>query len=205
MDILDPQYRVRIPQLLRLERFAENLDQRCVIGIVIGIAAPVGHRAVQLISAVRAEMQNAFSASNNRDSSRGSCRPRPRRRMLAPFARQRRSSRPGSTRSRCRKRRASRTRCHCNRVSHFAILGDVKRNRPLVAGSVDHGDGAQARCCRQTARPRRKTRHGCHGAACRSAARHRRGRVAGRGIRGVRRIWSMRRRVDGRRAIKREV
>ena len=30
MDILDPQYRVRIPELLRLERFAENLDQRRV-------------------------------------------------------------------------------------------------------------------------------------------------------------------------------
>ena len=37
LDVLDAQHRIRIPQLLRLERLAEDVDQRRRVGIVRGI------------------------------------------------------------------------------------------------------------------------------------------------------------------------
>ena len=58
MDVLDPQHRVGIPELVRLERFAEYFDQRLLVGMIEGVAVPVGHRAVEPDFAVRAEMQN---------------------------------------------------------------------------------------------------------------------------------------------------
>ena len=41
MDVLDAQHRIGIPQLLGLERLAENFDQRGLVGIIEGIAVPV--------------------------------------------------------------------------------------------------------------------------------------------------------------------
>ncbi len=140
MDILDPQYRVRIPQLLRLERFAENLDQRRVIGIVIGIAAPVGHRAVQLDLAVRAEMQN-LSQPRIIGVGRAVHVAPGRGAHVAPLARQPGPAALGRRDHAVESAERVEHAVIAIEFSHFAILGDVKRNRPLVAGAVDDGDG----------------------------------------------------------------
>ena len=58
MDVLDAQHRIRIPELVRPERFAEDLGQRLLVGMIEGVAVPVGHRAVEPDFAVAAEMQH---------------------------------------------------------------------------------------------------------------------------------------------------
>ena len=60
MDVFDPQHGVGIPELIGLQRLAENLDQRRMVGIFEGIAVPIGHRAIEPDLAVCAEMQNVF-------------------------------------------------------------------------------------------------------------------------------------------------
>ena len=115
MDVLDAQHRIGIPELVRLERLAEDVDQRRLVGMIERVAIPVGHRAIEPDFAVGAEMQNVLRAAHNRDCWRGSCRPRRRRPCSGPRWKAR-SSRPASTKSRCRTRRVNRTCCRCNRA-----------------------------------------------------------------------------------------
>ena len=58
MDVLDAQHRIRIPELVRPERFAEYFGQRLLVGMIERVAVPVGHRAVEPDFAVAAEMQH---------------------------------------------------------------------------------------------------------------------------------------------------
>ena len=106
MDVLDPQHRIRIPELVRLERFAEYLGERLLVGMIEGVAIPVGHRAVEPDFAVRCRNAERLAAAHNRDCWRGPCRPTRRRPCSGPRWTAR-SSRPASTRSRCRTRRVN--------------------------------------------------------------------------------------------------
>ena len=192
LDVLDAQHRVGIPELIGFQRLAEDVDQRALVGMIERVAVPVGHRAIELDLAIVAEMQHVLSAARNRDWWRGSCRPRRRRPCSGPRWTAR-SSRPASTRSRCRRRRANRTCCHCSRA------GASRRSRRHRARSTPDRRcrraprSRPARRRRQTARPQRKTRRGCHGAACRSAARASASPSCRPRIFGVRVIWSRRR------------
>src|SRR6185312_7482183 len=62
VDILDAQHRVGVPELFGHQRLAEYLDERGLVGIVKGLAIPVGHRAVELYLAAVAEMQDVFQS-----------------------------------------------------------------------------------------------------------------------------------------------
>ncbi len=58
MDILHAQHRIRIPQLFGLERLAQDFDQRGMVRILEGIAAPIAHRAIEPDFSTGAEMEN---------------------------------------------------------------------------------------------------------------------------------------------------
>ena len=140
MDVLDAQYRVGIPELIGFQRLAENLDQRRKVGIVMGIAAPVGHRAVEPDLAVGAEIQNlaqpcVIGIAGAVHVAPGSSP------HVAALARQ-----PGPAalgRGDHAVERADRVEHAVIAVErvHRAVLHDVERDRTLVAGAVDHRDG----------------------------------------------------------------
>ena len=142
MDVLDAQHRVGIPELIRPERLAENVDQRGLVGMIEGVAVPVGQRAVDPDLAALPKSQNVLSIARNRDCWRGSCRPT-RRRPCSGLRWRARSSRLASMKSRCRRRRASRTCCRCSKAAAS------RRSRRHRARSI------RCRRCRRAPRWRR--------------------------------------------------
>ena len=60
MDVLDAQHRVGIPELIGLERLAEDVDQRRLVGMIEGVAVPVGQRAVEPDLAVARRNRRTF-------------------------------------------------------------------------------------------------------------------------------------------------
>ena len=61
MDVLDAQHGVGIPELVGLERFAEDVDQRGLVGMIEGVAIPVGHGAIELTSPSAPKCRTSFS------------------------------------------------------------------------------------------------------------------------------------------------
>ena len=139
MDVLDAQHRVGIPQLLRLERCAEDVGQRWLVRVVKRVAVPVGHGAVQQDFAVRTEDAARYAAGVIGIGRAVHVAPG-RGAHVASLAGQ-----PGPA--------ALRRRDHAvegaERVehavvaiepSHLAVLHDVERDRAEIAGAVEHRD-----------------------------------------------------------------
>ena len=58
LDVLDAQHGIGIPELRRLQRLADDVDQCAMIGILEGVGVPVRQRAIELDVAVIAELQH---------------------------------------------------------------------------------------------------------------------------------------------------
>src|SRR5437870_3972859 len=58
--VLDAQHRVGIPELVGLQRFADDVDQRRLVGMLERVAVPVGHGAIEFYRAVCTEIEHAL-------------------------------------------------------------------------------------------------------------------------------------------------
>ena len=139
MDVLDAQHRVGIPELLGLERLAEDIDQRLLVGMIEGVAVPVGHRAIEPDLAVVAEMQHVLQPRVIGIGRAVHVAPGGGAHVAA-FA-----GEPGPAAL----GRGDHAVEHAERIEHAvvavelahrAVLGDIERDRALIAGAVEHRD-----------------------------------------------------------------
>ena len=140
VDVLDAQHRVRIPQLIGFQGLAEKFEQRALVRVFERVALPVRHGAIEFYRAIGAEIQHVFQASVIRIGRAVHVAPG-RGAHIAALAGQPGPAALGRRDHAVEGAERIEHAVIAGEAAHRAVLGCIQRDRPPVAGAVEHCDG----------------------------------------------------------------